>query len=51
MPADLFSVRGKTALVTGGSPGVGLMTAFSLRAGSYLTGTAIPVDGGIVGCG
>jgi NAD(P)-dependent dehydrogenase (short-subunit alcohol dehydrogenase family) len=29
----------------------GLVRFLSSRAGSYLTGTVIPLDGGITGCG
>ena len=67
--SDLFEVRDKVALVTGGSRGIGLMIARGLveagarvyissrmagvtiflasRAGAYLNGVVIPVDGGI----
>ena len=30
---------------------VGLTVFLAARAGSYLTGTVIPLDGGITGCG
>jgi len=30
---------------------VGLTVMLASRAGSYLTGTVIPLDGGITGCG
>jgi NAD(P)-dependent dehydrogenase (short-subunit alcohol dehydrogenase family) len=57
-PAELFSIRGKTAVVTGGSRGIRRMIAtgfvvagaaifLSSRASAYLTGVVLPVSGGI----
>jgi len=57
-PAELFSIRGKTAVVTGGSRGIrrtiatgfvvaGAAIFLSSLASAYLTGVVLPVSGGI----
>jgi NAD(P)-dependent dehydrogenase (short-subunit alcohol dehydrogenase family) len=42
--ADLFDVSGRPDDVSG------LTLLLASRAGSYLTGTVIPLSGGITGC-
>ena len=51
-PAAREAVAGTVPLGRIGQPDdvVGLTTFLASRAGSYVTGTVIPLDGGIVGC-
>ena len=47
---ELFSLRGRTAIVTGGSRGRGLQVAEALGeqgAGKHITGQVLAVDGGV----
>ena len=48
---DLFSLAGKTALVTGGSTGIGAMIAegfvnLASQAGNFSVGSNLVLDGG-----
>ena len=42
--ADIFDLGGRVAVVTGGNGGIGL--GMASRASDFVTGTAIPNDGG-----
>jgi NAD(P)-dependent dehydrogenase (short-subunit alcohol dehydrogenase family) len=51
-PESREMIQGAVPLARAGRPddAVGLTTFLASRAGSYLTGTVIPLDGGITGC-
>jgi NAD(P)-dependent dehydrogenase (short-subunit alcohol dehydrogenase family) len=52
-PASRAAIEGEVPLGRIGSPDdiAGLTIMLASRAGAYLTGTVIPLDGGITGCG
>jgi NAD(P)-dependent dehydrogenase (short-subunit alcohol dehydrogenase family) len=52
-PEVRAAIEGSVPLARIGRPDdiVGLTLLLASRAGSYMTGTVIPLDGGITGCG